>query len=401
MLARYSLVAIVFHWLIAFALACELALGFAMPKSAAGFAQWQLHKSIGIAILLLTLLRIGWRLLHKPPAAVESGLAASLARIAHMGFYALLLLAPLTGWAMVSTSPTRIPTILFGLVPFPDLPLSGALNAPAEQVHEVLAWLTLGLIALHIAGVVRHDVLLRHRSLRRISPGGAAALGVALGLSAVLAGLATFLLVGRNARLRETPSVPVAVQPSASAAPVEPAAPPPAESVAQAVTPDWSIEPGGRLEFSIANGADTIHGSFARWSGAIRFDPEQPGHPEIAITIDLASATVGDATQDKMLAGDEYFSTAVFPQAVVRIASARRTGANGYVGEGTLELKGVTRPQTITFRLAGTGRKRHVEGSASIARASFNLGTGETGATLAPAVNVTFSFDADAQTPAD
>ena len=164
MLARYSIVAIVLHWLIALALACELGLGFALPEAPAGFALWQLHKSIGIAILALTILRIGWRLLHKPPASIETGVAALLARAAHLAFYALLLLAPLTGWAIVSTSPTKIPTILFGLVPFPNLPLAGTLNAPAEQVHEVLAWLALGLIALHIAGVVRHDLLLRRRA---------------------------------------------------------------------------------------------------------------------------------------------------------------------------------------------------------------------------------------------
>ena len=122
---------------------------------------------------------------------------------------------------------------------------------------------------------------------------------------------------------------------------------------------------------------------------------------DITIKVDLASATVGDATQDKMLAGEEYFSTAAFPQAVMRIASARRTGAGSYAAKGTLELKGVSRPQTVTFRLSGTGRTRHVEGNAAIARAPFKLGTGETGATLAPTVDVTFSFDAETQTPAD
>ncbi|HEX7712253.1 MAG TPA: cytochrome b/b6 domain-containing protein [Sphingomonadaceae bacterium] len=406
MLARYSIVAIVLHWLIALALACELGLGFALPEAPAGFALWQLHKSIGIAILALTILRIGWRLLHKPPASIETGVAALLARAAHLAFYALLLLAPLTGWAIVSTSPTKIPTILFGLVPFPNLPLAGTLNAPAEQVHEVLAWLALGLIALHIAGVVRHDLLLRHRSLPRMSPGGAAGLGALLGLVVVAAGFATFLATGGArpaARERAAPIVPPAASPKEeSPASAEPASPVPTETASDsAELPAWTIAPGGRLAFSVANGADVIHGSFAKWGGTIRFDPERPSDPDITIKVDLASATVGDATQDKMLAGEEYFSTAAFPQAVMRIASARRTGAGSYAAKGTLELKGVSRPQTVTFRLSGTGRTRHVEGNAAIARAPFKLGTGETGATLAPTVDVTFSFDAETQTPAD
>ena len=66
--ARYSAVAIWLHWLIAGALAFQIALGFAMPRDASGFAAYQLHKSVGIAILLLTLARLAWRLAKRPPA---------------------------------------------------------------------------------------------------------------------------------------------------------------------------------------------------------------------------------------------------------------------------------------------------------------------------------------------
>ena len=404
--ARYGIVAIVLHWLIALALACELGLGFGLPEAPAGFALWQLHKSIGITILALTLARLGWRLFRKPPAPLETGFVAGLARAAHFAFYALLLLAPLTGWAIVSTSPTRIPTILFGQLPFPHLPLPGGVNAPAEQVHEMLAWLTLGLIALHVAGVVRHDLMLRHHGLRRMSPGGTAGLGAALGLSALAAGFATFAIVDRTAPPAHAGSAPVttgATPPIGNAiASAEPVASPEATaSAAPAELPNWLIGPGGRLGFSVSNGDDVIRGKFATWNGTIRFDPEHPDNPDIAITVDLTSATVGDTTQDQMLAGDEYFSAAAFPKASVRITSARSTGANSYEGKGTLALKGVTRPQAITFRLSGTGAKRHVEGSASIARAPFNLGTGETGKSLSQTVDVTFSFDAEVQTAAD
>jgi cytochrome b561/polyisoprenoid-binding protein YceI len=404
--ARYGAVAIVLHWLIALALACELGLGFGLPEAPAGFALWQLHKSVGITILALTVARLGWRLFRKPPEPLETGLAAVLARGAHLAFYALLLLAPLTGWAIVSTSSTRIPTILFGQVPFPHLPFPGGVNAPAEQAHEVLAWITLGLIALHVAGVIRHDLLLRHRGLRRMSPGGTAGLGAALGLSALVAGFGTFAIANRAAPPNDARPAPVATEtapPIGNAiASTEPAASPTAtESAVLAELTSWSIEPGGRLGFSVTNGGDVIRGRFVKWNGTIRFDPEHPEHPDIAITVDLASATVGDATQDQMLAGEEYFSIAAFPKASVRIASARRTGTNSYEGRGTLALKGVTRPQTIAFRLSGTGTKRHVDGSASIARAPFGLGTGETGKSLAPTVEVTFSFDAEAQPAPD
>src|SRR6478736_4101981 len=121
---RYSTGAIVVHWLLALALAFQIALGFAMPhKGPHSFVPMQLHKSVGIAILLLTLVRLGWRLAHRPPAAVESGWAGLAARIVHWAFYAVLVLAPLTGWIIVSTAPLHVPTLLFGVVPWPHLPL--------------------------------------------------------------------------------------------------------------------------------------------------------------------------------------------------------------------------------------------------------------------------------------
>src|SRR5690606_36888612 len=70
---RYSSGAILLHWTIALALAFQLALGFAMPKNESGFALYQLHKSVGITILLLTLVRVACRLTHRPPPAVEGG----------------------------------------------------------------------------------------------------------------------------------------------------------------------------------------------------------------------------------------------------------------------------------------------------------------------------------------
>ena len=108
---RYSSAAIVLHWLLALALVCQLALGFMMPKDESGFAAYQLHKSIGIAILLLTLARLAWRLVRRPPPPLERGLGGVLATAVHWGFYAVLILGPLTGWLVVSTAPVQVPTV--------------------------------------------------------------------------------------------------------------------------------------------------------------------------------------------------------------------------------------------------------------------------------------------------
>jgi len=417
--ARYSTGAIILHWLIALALAFEIALGFAMPADASGFALFQLHKSIGITILALTLIRLGWRLAHRSPPPVENGITALLAKAVHLGFYIFLLLAPLTGWALVSTSEIQIPTVLFGLVDLPHLPLPDTLSETAEEAHELLAWLGIALFVLHVAGALRHQFLLRHRLLERMAPGGSGAAGMVLGAAVTALGIGAFLSIRGSAQT--TPEMagedgsPIRIERAemeiatgASTQSEEATADPETQDADEAEAkqslagqaappPEWTIQPGGRLAFSVGNAGETIGGSFARWSGTITMDPDRPETADIAITVDLTSASVGDASQDGMLRGAEFFDTSNFASATFRASSARRTGGNSYSARGTLDLKGQSRPQTITFRLTGSGLTRHVEGSATIARADFGIGTGSSGENLAPNVAVSFSFDAEAR----
>ncbi len=184
---RYSAVAIWLHWLLAITLSFQIGLGFAMPEGAKGFALIQLHKSVGITVLLLTVCRIAWRLLRTPPPPLDTGWQTTLAKSVHAGLYVFMLLAPLSGWALVSTASVEVPTVLFGKIGWPHLPLPHAAFEPAEQLHTVLAWAGAALVALHIAGALRHQLLLHDETLARIAPGGSsmAALGL-LGFAALL-----------------------------------------------------------------------------------------------------------------------------------------------------------------------------------------------------------------------
>ncbi len=398
---RYTRGSIILHWLLAYALAFELALGFAMPRGVEGFALFQLHKSVGITILALTVLRLGWRLAHPRPAAVESGAAHVAAQAVHVGFYGFMLLAPLTGWALVSTAEIKVPTVLFGLVPLPHLPLGPGLGEASESAHELLAWVGLALFALHVAGALRHEILLRDRLLERMAPGGRRLPGALLALGVIALGLAAFLAIGRDAQAPAPDKAALdAPVPTPSAVPDETASPTGEASASPAAqeagpVPVWTIQPGGRLAFSVGNGdAGTIEGSFSSWQGRIAFDPEWPEKADIRITVDLASASVGDATQDGMLAGEEFFAASRFAKAVFAASSARKTGPDRYSASGTLQLKGMTLPQTISFRLSGEGLKRKVQGSATIARTAYGIGEGSAAENLDPKVAVSFSFSA-------
>ena len=171
---RYTSVAVALHWLIALMVIGQLAGGFFMhnvPREQAElkFQLYQLHKSFGVSVLLLTLVRLGWRLTHKPPAFPEKmqGWERFLACGAHLGFYVLLIVIPLVGWAIVSSSPfaDSVQTYLFGVIHFPHMPFFEGVENRKElshefaEIHEYLAFAMIGLIGLHVAAALKHQVI--------------------------------------------------------------------------------------------------------------------------------------------------------------------------------------------------------------------------------------------------
>ena len=445
---RYSTVAIVLHWTIALALAFQLALGFSMPKDERGFALFQLHKTVGITILLLTLARLAWRLTHRPPAAVEGGFNGFLAKAVHTLLYVFMVAMPLTGWAVVSTSPIQVPTLFWGAIPWPHLPLSGSLNEGAEETHELLAWIGIALIGLHVAGALRHQFLVRDGLLRCMGPGGSAWAAGLLALAVVAVYFATGMKIagdvvaagGYNAVQEQAPEqsrVPLKAEPAQSALSVDYCIAEgdkpggrfnnakacflaackqgddascemmesyngnltDADDEAAGPPPVWAIQPGGRLGFTVTSGSDSYRGSFSDWNGNISFDPENPETADLRITVRLASADLGDATMNATLQGAEFFGSAANPTATWRSTSVRKTGPNRYSANGTLSLKGASRPQSLNFTLSGEGLRRHVEGSATIDRTAFAVGTGEAAQGMATSVSLNFAFDATGRTP--
>lgn len=184
---RYSSVAMMLHWLIAVAVLAMCATGVWMVDAidvketrADAFAVYQWHKSLGLTILVLMVLRIIWRLTHRPPdlPAGMKTLERLAAHTTHLGFYLLLLVIPLLGWAMVSASVYGLPTIWFGLFEWPHLPLLSGLEnkKPVEDflrsAHGWSAYLLIGLIVVHLAAVAKHTFVDRDGILKRMLPGG-------------------------------------------------------------------------------------------------------------------------------------------------------------------------------------------------------------------------------------
>ncbi len=176
----YGVVAAGVHWLIAIAVVAMIALGSMMvdlpPGSADQFQLYQLHKSVGILVLLLTLARLVWRLVSPAPPMPDScpTWQRRAAGVSHALLYILTLAVPLTGWAMISASVWGIPTVLFGVVPWPHLPLLPELpdKAAVEQamklVHAGLVWALAGLAVLHASAALGHHFHARDGVLLRM-----------------------------------------------------------------------------------------------------------------------------------------------------------------------------------------------------------------------------------------
>ncbi|NBB15949.1 cytochrome b [Caulobacter sp. SLTY] len=183
---RYSAVAMTLHWLIAAMLIANVGLGWVGGDMEGGEQKiqlMQLHKTMGISILLLSLARLAWRLTHRPPV-MNSHLKAwekALAHIVHWGFYVVMIGLPLSGWAMTSASPVIkiYPISFWGLFDWPaigfisDLPRDQAksIGQAFGLGHDVLAKaLVYVLFPLHVLGALKHQFLDKDGELGRIIP---------------------------------------------------------------------------------------------------------------------------------------------------------------------------------------------------------------------------------------
>ena len=169
---RYSGVAIAFHWVIAFFVIVNLAIGLLHDAVPALRAWMPGHKSIGVTVLFLTLARVAWRLAHRAPPlpATTAAWEKSLAHATHWALYGLLLLVPLSGWVMVSGTDKRRPLDWFGMFDIAYLPVSTGVGDISHEAHELLGWAMLALVVTHIAAALRHHLILRDNVLARMAP---------------------------------------------------------------------------------------------------------------------------------------------------------------------------------------------------------------------------------------
>ncbi|MBK9020642.1 MAG: cytochrome b [Sulfuritalea sp.] len=170
----YTHTAIGLHWLIALAIAGSFALGLYMhelPLSPQKLKLYSWHKWAGVTIFLFVLLRLTWRLTHRPPAlpAGMPGWQRSAAEATHVLLYLLMFAVPLSGWLMSSAKGFQ--TVWFGVLPLPDLLQKDTdLGDLLQQMHMLLNFTMAGLVVAHAGAALKHHFLDRDEVLARMLP---------------------------------------------------------------------------------------------------------------------------------------------------------------------------------------------------------------------------------------
>lgn len=390
---RYTAVAIVLHWAIAAAIAGNVLLGWWMSRAiewpetqARAIAAFQLHKSLGLTILVLSLLRLGWRLFHTPPPlpAAMPGWERFAAKATHWAFYGLMVALPLSGWLYVSTqwrgpAPLNVPTLWFGLFEVPHLfglnetarELRQALAGATFGAHFWLAWGMAGLLLMHVAAALKHHFVNRDEVLANMLPLVRAPNQPAAPRdwprSVALAGGSALILIGAVAFTWAVVRAPSAGNVGAGAI-----GDLPGEGSAAAVMA-WSIQPGSEIAFSGVHAGTPFKGRFMDWRAGIHFDPANLAGSSITAVVETGSARDGDPLHEETLPQAEWFDVAHHPTATFRTTAIRARGDGGYELEGTLTIKD-RELQLAPLVLTVEGNRLSIDGQANISRREANLG---------------------------
>lgn len=386
---RYTSIAVALHWLIALLIIGQIIGGLYMhnlPNSAPyKFTLYQLHKSFGVSILLLTLFRLGWRIAHKPPplpVAMPQWQKVA-ARAAHWLFYILLIVTPLSGWAVVSASPLNVPTLWFGLIEIPHLPIFAGAEDPRAlektfiDRHEFLAYSILFLLALHVAAAAKHGFINRDGVLRSMTPDRRAFLTAGTLIVLFMAASISFLWMQKSSdpAPRTTPRDAANSQSGNGVAAVSVS--PTKAAVGAPLSPhEWVVDyDRSSLRFVGEESGVSFTGEFKSFSADIIFDPNNLASSLIDVTVSVASIATGDELRDTTVKNEEWFDVDSYPEAIFESTTISRTGERTYEADGVLSIKKHSQNVVLKFSLTIEEGEANAVGSAHLVRTQYGLGT--------------------------
>jgi cytochrome b561 len=167
---RYTKVAIYLHWVLALLMIYMVFFGEGLIRNVKGTYYPSMHASLGVAILVLSIARLGWRLMNPPPAEPPMPAWQAMAsRATHWLFYILMIGLPISGMAAFDHKLTRDPEIagatVFGITPVPHFSM-GWLGS----LHDVGSKVVIFLLLIHVGAALKHQFWDKDNLLKRMSP---------------------------------------------------------------------------------------------------------------------------------------------------------------------------------------------------------------------------------------
>ncbi|RQP05152.1 MAG: cytochrome B [Paracoccus sp. BP8] len=371
----YGWVARMFHWTVAVLILAAIAIGLYADNLPEGgetqlqaiFTAYSVHKTVGMAALALAALRLLWTLTQPKPRPLhpERRLESFGAEVVHWAMWIGMVVMPLSGWLLHSAAPGGFARILW---PFgqrlPFVPEDAALSGRFAAFHEFGWWLLAGLILLHVAGALKHAIIDRDGTMRRMAGNPerapeppAAQPGLLPHVLAALAGLAVWVGIA---------FIP-ADTPEAQEMPATASAP------AAAAGSGWAVEQGA-LEIEVMQAGNAVTGQFGQWQADIAYDPESR-IGRVTVDVDIASLTLG-AVSDAAK-GPDFLNAAAHPAARFE-AEILPPAAEGqpHVAHGRLTIAGQTVEADLPFELTLQGDVAQAQGQMRVDRRDFGIGAG-------------------------
>ncbi|MDI7774626.1 YceI family protein [Asticcacaulis sp. EMRT-3] len=393
----YNLSSRILHWVIAGLILFMIFLGWRLgDHDSLRLSRTNLHKSVGILILLLSLVRIGFRLAYKaPPKPPMSQWEIWAAKTLHVGFYVVMIGMPLTGWLMVSTSAREIP--FFGL-PWPHLPVpqTHATHELFETLHGLIAKLIIyAMVPLHVVAALKHQFIDKDEVMQHMVPGltPKPVLNwrwiVPVGVIVLAVGFGYGIYRGvpeKGGEEHAPPPEAVAAPPSSEASSVAVSSAASASVAGSSASASGGVAPvtvwtmdkaASHIAFSTTFSGEAINGNFGDFDAAISFDPKRLDASHVKVTITLNSVVSGDADRDSSLRSDSFFNIDSFPKATFEASHFTRIDDSHFIAHGKLTLHGVTRPCDLPFNLNIKNGVAMMSGATDIDRIAFGVGTGD------------------------
>jgi len=374
-ISEYTRVAKLLHWLIAGLIIVQYILAELAERAdtsrdvVSQLALLANHKSIGMTVLFLSVLRFSWRLFNKPPVPVDMPVwQIRASHLTHWLIYGLIFALPLTGWLMSSANAYSVSW--FNVFVFPDL--VGSDKALAQFFNNTHTWLSDGLFVLvvvHALAALKHHFFDKDVTLKRMaSPVMYGVLLVTIIISLISFGRVfptdkpSVVEVNVNDSLRDGSVVNTIER----------------KEVALSDLPLWNIDyDQSYIRFTADQAGAPFDGNWTKWTAQMQFDPNALTSSGFDVLIETSNVDSGDDERDAYIVGNDFFDTSKHQTARFFTNTFTALGGEKFSADALLSIKGLSKRVEFTFTVTKIKGMTVLEGSATLDRLAWNVGMGD------------------------